>query len=78
MTNLYTVLVTTTTAENGYSYSHFAGEGRHRSPKVAMRLAREALNRDFNRDPYGAACGAIYDRMVIRKGAKVILDQEVW
>jgi len=45
---------------------------------VALRLAKEALGRDFNRDPYGAACGAIYDRMVIRKGAKVILDQEVW
>jgi|APGre2960657404_1045060.scaffolds.fasta_scaffold14475_4 hypothetical protein len=78
MVNLFTVTISTTTAENGYSYNHFKGEARNRSPKVALRLAKEALGRDFNRDPYGAACGAIYDRMVIRKGAKVILDQEVW
>jgi hypothetical protein len=78
MTSLFTVRITCTHAENGYKYNHFAGEARHRSPKIAMRLAREALNRDFNRDPYGAACGAIYDRMTIQKGAKVILDQEVW
>jgi hypothetical protein len=78
MVNIYTVRISTTTSEHGSHYAHFAGEARHRSPKIAMRLAKEALGRDFNRDPYGAACGAIYDRMVIRKGAKVILDQEVW
>ena len=78
MTNLFTVRINTTTAENGYSYSHFAGEGRHRSPKVAMRLAKEALGRDFNRNPSGAACGSIYDRLVIRRGVTVLLDKEVW
>jgi hypothetical protein len=78
MTNLFTVRISTTTSENGSHYAHFAGEARHRSPKVAMRLAKEALGRDFNRDPYGAACGAIYDRMTIRKGNTVILDKEVW
>jgi hypothetical protein len=78
MANIYTVRISTTTAESGRSYNHFSGEGRHRSPKVALRLAREALGRDFNRNPSGAACGSIYDRMVIRRGATVILDQEVW
>ena len=78
MVNLFTVRISCTTSENGGHYAHFAGEARHRSPKIAMRLAKEAIGRDFNRDPYGAACGAIYDRMVIRKGTKVILDKEVW
>ena len=78
MVNLYTVRISTTTSENGSHYAHFAGEGRGRSPKIAMRLAKEDLGRDFNRDPYGAACGAIYDRMVILKGTTVILDKEVW
>jgi hypothetical protein len=78
MVNLYTVRISTTTAENGYKYNHFTGEARHRSPKIAMRLAREALGRDFNRDPYGAACGSIYDRLVIRRGVTVLMDKEVW
>ena len=78
MTNLFTVRINTTTAENGYEYHHFAGEARHRSPKIALRLAREALNRDFNRNPAGAACGSIYDRLVIRKGVTVLMDKEVW
>jgi len=78
MANLYTVRITCTHAEHGYEFNNFAGEGRHRSPKVALRLAREALNRDFNRNPSGAACGSIYDRMVIRRGATVLLDKEIW
>ena len=78
MVNIYTVTIYAVTAENGYNYNNFKGEARHRSPKVAMRLAREALGRDFNRNPSGAACGGIYDRMTIRKGTTVILDKEVW
>ena len=78
MVNIYAITISTTTSENGSHYAHFKGEARHRSPKVAMRLARESLGRDFNRDPYGAACGAIYDRMVIRKGVTVLMDKEVW
>lgn len=78
MANLYTVRITTTTAENGYNYNNFVGEGRSRSPKVAMRLAREALGRDFNRNPSGAACGSIYDRVTIRRGGTVLMDKEIW
>ena len=78
MANLYTVRIRTTTSENGSHYAHFAGEARHRSPKVAYRLALQALNRDFNRNPSGAACGSIYDRVTIRRGTTVLLDKEIW
>ncbi len=78
MAAIYTVRISTTTSENGSHYAHFAGEARHRSPKVAYRLARQALNRDFNRDPSGAACGSIYDRVTIRRGGTVLMDKEIW
>ena len=78
MAAIYTVRISTTTSAHGYNYNHFAGEARHRSPKVAYRLALQALNRDFNRNPSGAACGSIYDRVTIRRGVTVLMDKEIW
>lgn len=50
----------------------FRGVGRSRSPKTAMRLAREALALDYRKDLDLASSCPIYDFMEIRKNGKVI------